>query len=285
LTSRTLGPKACGNLHTPETGFHAARFPRTSKYHPEWIRASISGGANSLWLAEWLAERLELKPGMQVLDLGCGRGASSIFLNREFGVRVWATDLWFSASERLQRIQDAGVAGEVFPIHADARALPFANEFFDAVVSIDSFMYYGTDDCYLGYLARFLKPGAVLGMAQSGLVQEFGSEVPEHLGEWWEPGNCCLHSAEWWRNHWEHSGILDVCLAEIMPDGWELWRKWQQATFPDNQAELRALEADRGRYLGYVRVIGRRRAEARLYEPVTAIPSQYVRKPLLRADV
>jgi len=90
-------------------GLIAERFPRSSRYHREWISASVSGGANALWLTEWLASALDLRPGMRVLDLGCGRAASSIFLHREFGVQVWATDLWFSASESLQRIRDAGV--------------------------------------------------------------------------------------------------------------------------------------------------------------------------------
>jgi cyclopropane fatty-acyl-phospholipid synthase-like methyltransferase len=66
-------------------------------------------GANALWLTEWLAVAKDLRPGMRVLDLGCGRGSSSIFLHREFGVQVWATDLWFSASENMQRIRDTGV--------------------------------------------------------------------------------------------------------------------------------------------------------------------------------
>src|SRR6516162_5000977 len=132
------------------------RFPRASGYHPEWVLASVSSAANALWLTEWLAEALDLRPGMRVLDLGCGRAMSSIFLHREFGVQVWATDLWFSASENHQRIRDAGVQDGVFPIHADARLLPFAADFFDAVVSVDSFMYYGTGDLYLNYLARFV---------------------------------------------------------------------------------------------------------------------------------
>src|SRR5271167_1609860 len=85
------------------------QFPRASQYHPEWVLANASGGANSLWLAEWLASALELRPGMRVLDLGCGRASSSIFLRREYGVQVWATDLWFSAAENSQRIRDAGV--------------------------------------------------------------------------------------------------------------------------------------------------------------------------------
>lgn len=105
------------------------RFPRSEQYHPDWVLASISSSANALWLSEWLAAAMDLQPGMRVLDLGCGRAASSIFLRREFGVQVWATDLWFSASENLQRIRDAGVEDGVFPLHADARSLPFADEF------------------------------------------------------------------------------------------------------------------------------------------------------------
>ena len=77
------------------------RFPKASAYHPDWVKASVSGGANALWLTEWLSGAMDLRPGMRVLDLGCGRAASSVFLHREFGVQVWATDLWFAATENL----------------------------------------------------------------------------------------------------------------------------------------------------------------------------------------
>src|SRR4026209_329080 len=118
--------------------FVSERFPRSSKYHPEWILASVSGGANALWLVEWLPQAAGLRPGMKalelggegaaalalrpvmkVVDLGCGRASTSIFLRREFGVQVWATDLWISASENIQRIRDAEVEEGVFPLHAD----------------------------------------------------------------------------------------------------------------------------------------------------------------------
>jgi SAM-dependent methyltransferase len=187
---------------TADERFRSDRFPRASRYHPEWIIGSASGGANSLWLTEWLAEALDLKPGMRVLDLGCGCAASSIFLYREFGVQVWATDLWNSASQNLRRIRDAGVESGVFPIQADARSLPFAAGFFDAVVSIDSFVYYGTDDLYLSYLARLVKPGGPIGIAGAGLMQEIDGPVPDHLQAWWEPALWCLHSPAWWRRHW-----------------------------------------------------------------------------------
>jgi cyclopropane fatty-acyl-phospholipid synthase-like methyltransferase len=265
--------------------FASERFPRSSAYNPEWVIASISGGANPLWLTEWLTESLELRPGMRVLDLGCGRAASSIFLRREFGVQVWATDLWFSASENWQRICDAGVEDGVFPIHADARSLPFAAAFFDAIVCIDSFPYYGTDDLFLNTLARLVKPGCQVGIAGAGPAQEVEGPVPEHLREWWtQDWAYCLHSAAWWRRHWERTGILDIERADTMPDGWRLWLDWHKANFPDNKTEIQALEADRGSYFAYIRLVGRRRADVQLMEPIISLPAQYTKKPLRRGS-
>ena len=260
------------------------RFPRSSRYNPEWVLASVSGGANSLWMTEWLTTALDLRPGMRVLDLGCGRASSSIFLCREFGVQVWATDLWFSISENIPRIRDAGVEDGVFPIHADARALPFAAEFFDAIVSIDSFPYYGTDDLYLNYLARFVKPGGSVGVAGAGLVREIEGAVPEHLRQWWSQDLWCLHSATWWRRHWERTGIMNIELADTMPDGCQVWLDWHRLVAPDNESEIKALEADRGDYLGYVRFVGRRRSETKLEDQIISVPAHYTRKPLLRNE-
>jgi cyclopropane fatty-acyl-phospholipid synthase-like methyltransferase len=261
------------------------RFPRSSRYHPEWIQTSASGGANALWLTEWLTEAMPLQPGMKVLDLGCGRAMSSIFLRREFGVQVWATDLWFNASENLQRVRDAGVEDGVFPIHADARSLPFAAEFFDAIVSIDSFIYYGTDDHYLNYLARLMKPGGQIGIAQVGLTQEMSDPVPEHLREWWSQEQLwSFHSADWWRRHWGRTRIVDVDVADMLPDGWRYWLEWLRVVAPKNATEIKTLEADAGAHLGYVRAVGRRKVEVQLPEPIVAIPPLYERKPLLRGS-
>jgi SAM-dependent methyltransferase len=269
---------------TPDNRLVSDRFPRSSKYHPEWVVASASGGANALWMIEWLAAALDLRAGMRVLDLGCGRAMSSIFLCREFGVQIWATDLWFSASENIQRIRDAGVEDRVFPIHADARSLPFADGFFDAIVCIDSFPYYGTDDLYLSYLARFVKPGCPVGVAGAGLVREIEGPLPEHLREWWTQDLWCLHSATWWRRHWERTGIMEIELADTMPDGWQVWLDWHRVVAPGNEPEIKALEADRGRYLGYVRLVGRRHPQADLADLIVTLPAEYTKKPLLRSE-
>lgn len=241
-----------------------------------------SGGANPLWLTEWLATAMDLRPGMRVLDLGCGRAASSIFLRREFGVQVWAADLWFNVSENGQRIRDSGVADGVFPIHADARSLPFDADFFDAIVCIDSFVYFGTGELYLNYLARFVKKEGQVGIAGAGLTQEISGPVPEHLRPWWTNDLWCLHSPGWWRRHWERTGIMKIEVADTLPDGWRLWLDWHRVVAPGNEAEIKALEADQGDYLGYVRLVGRRQGHVELDEPIVSVPAQYTKKPLLR---
>jgi SAM-dependent methyltransferase len=267
----------------------SASFPRSSRYNPEWVITNVSGGANALWLTEWLAAAMSLKPGMRVLDLGCGRASSSIFLAREFDVQVWATDLWVSASENVQRISDAGARERVFPIHADARSLPFAGDFFDAVVCVDAFYYFGTDDMYLNYLAHFVKAGGQIGVAGAGLMQEIDGAVPEHLRGFWTQDLWCLHSAEWLRQHWAKTGIVAIERADTMADGWQRWLDWHRLVAPDNRAEIEALEADRGRHLGYIRVVGRRQEGVKLEEScwpdtMRSTPVAYTKKPLLRGQ-
>ena len=53
-------------------------------------------------------------------------------------------------------------------------------------------------------------------------------------------------------------------MADTMSDGWQRWLDWQRAAAPDNETEITAVEADRGCYLGYVRV--RRSSTACLFE-------------------
>ena len=253
-----------------EAQFQPPEFTRSAKYDRDWVLDNMMG-PNALWLTESLAERMDLSPGMRVLDMGCGRGLSSIFLAKEYGAQVWAVDLWIDATETLGRIKDAGVEDRVFPIRAEARSLPFANGFFDAMVSVDAYHYFGTDDLYLeSHAAGLVKPGGSMGIVVPGLVEELPSdEPPEHLRPYWEPAFFSLHSPAWWQRHWSRSGLVDVELADLIPDGWRLWmvsdQLWSERIGkPADEAEMLAL--DGGRTLGFTRMVARRneRAPARL---------------------
>jgi cyclopropane fatty-acyl-phospholipid synthase-like methyltransferase len=134
------------------------QFPRAATYDPRW-QIDTAMGPDPLWSADALSQVMVLEPGMRVLDLGCGKGATSVFFAQQFDVTVWAVELWTPVTKVWRTVRDAGAGDSVHPLHADARALPFPEEYFDAIVSVDSYHYFGTDDLYLPYLAPFLPPG------------------------------------------------------------------------------------------------------------------------------
>lgn len=238
------------------------QYPRSATYDPTWVMDNLMG-PNVLWLTEALTQVMDLQPGMRVLDLGCGRAVSSIFLAKEFDLQVWATDLWIKPTPNWERIQAAKQEHRIFPIYAEAHALPYADAFFDAIVSLDAYHYFGTDDLYLSYISRFLKPGGQIGIVCPGLLHEFESGVPEHLVPFWDPSLWSFHSPDWWRTHWLKSTLVDVTHADMIPDGWKLWLNWLQIStqqgYPDSPEETEMVRVDAGRNLGFTRIVARKK--------------------------
>jgi len=88
--------------------------PLASAWDPVWVWHNHMGPIN-LWFAELLAEEMQLEPGMRVLDMGCGTAATSLFLAMEYGVEVWAADLWVDPTDNFARIEEAGLEQQVHP--------------------------------------------------------------------------------------------------------------------------------------------------------------------------
>jgi len=203
-------------------------FERCEKYYKKYgkfFEENKMLGPNAMWLIEILCEKLDLKPGMRVLDMGCGMGLTSIFLAKEFGVTVFANDLWISPTDNYNRFVQMGVEEKVFPIRAEAHSLPYADNYFDAAISIDAYHYFGTDEIYLpNYYSKLVKKGGQFGIVSPGLTREFSNGLPETMKEYWEPDMYCFHSAKWWQELWGKTGIVDVTYAETIENGKELWR-------------------------------------------------------------
>ncbi|CAM5415421.1 SAM-dependent methyltransferase [Streptomyces canus] len=248
-----------------------ARYPRSNSYDVRWVIENQMG-PNALWLLEWLAPALgldTLRPGARVLDLGCGRAMTSVFLAREYDVQVTAADLWVKPDENAKRIAEAGFADRVLPVHTEAHDLPFAEGGFDAIVSIDAYQYFGTNDLYLPTLTRLLKPGGRIGIVVPAMREEIeGVEPPAHLKEWWQPDFWCFHSADWWRRHWTRGGVVEVETADWQPDGWKDWLLWCDVIAEESPQEFHRtmardvgamVRADQGQSLGFVRLVGRRK--------------------------
>jgi len=238
------------------------KYTRTEKYDDNWIQSNWMG-PHPLWLLEDLCENMELRSGMKVLDMGCGKGLTSVFLAKEYGVTVFANDLWISATDNLKRFEEAGVSDKVFPIQAEAHALPYADGFFDAVISIDSYHYYGASESYLPtHFAKLVKPGGQLGIVVPGLVREFEKGYPQSLEKYWDAEMFTFHSNDWWHNLWQKTGLVDVTACYNISEPkeiWYPWAKWSKEHMNFNDLEF--LEADTDNDLALIAMVAKKTAE------------------------
>src|SRR5690606_7747158 len=232
-----------------------------ASYPPHWLIDNAMG-PNPLWLTETLAAAMTLTPGMRVLDLGCGKAITSIFLAREYGVQVWAADLWIDPTPNWERVRAASAADRAGPVKAEAHALPFAEGYFDAIVCVDAYEYFGTDERYLAYLSRFVRPGGQIGVSVPATVTEWDGDVPAHLRDYRDREFHTWHTPQWWRRHWAKTGQVEVERADLLPEAATHWRRWEEAVLAAggdaSEDVVRLLRADAGRTFSFARLIARR---------------------------
>ncbi len=221
-------------------------------------------GPNSFRLLDELIER---KPdGVsfdRTLDLGCGFALTSMFIANETGAKsVYAFDLWVSASENYERIKQNHLEDKIIPIHGDAMDMPFAKEYFDAIVSVDSYHYFG---CKKGVFADkilpYVKKNGYIMIVMPGIKQEPEGELKKLFCEWAEGDDSELFkTAEWWRNLLtEECG--DECEITVKEAGcYDIaWREWFESGHDYGIRDKEYL--DKGLYdlLNFVLVYARRK--------------------------
>jgi cyclopropane fatty-acyl-phospholipid synthase-like methyltransferase len=227
------------------------RYPLSARYDAAWV-LGLDMGPHPLWQLEDLLGDLTIRPGGRVLDLGCGRGATSVFLARELDVDVAAFDLWISEEELRATAEEQGVSERVTAVNGDVRHLPFEDGAFDAVVSIDAFEYFGTDVHLLPRLLRVLKPGGAIGMTTPALrTDPYESAPPAHVTDVVGGEAAAWHAPHWWATHWQLSGLVGDVTARMQSHGHDDWTRWLSATDPTrNQAVIDMLATDGGAEIG-----------------------------------
>lgn len=117
-------------------------------------------------LIEELLRWARVEQPTQVLDVGCGIGGSSLYLAEKYGARVTGITLSPVQAERAtQRAREAGRADRVSFQVADALHLPFADQSFDLVWSLESGEHMADKVKFLQECYRVLKPGGLFLMA------------------------------------------------------------------------------------------------------------------------
>ena len=137
----------------------------------------MSLGIHRVWKRFTLGQT-GLKAGQRVLDLAGGTGDLALRMARMVGPsgEVVLSDINASMLERgRQRLIDAGVAGNVRYVQANAECLPFPDNYFDCITIAFGLRNVTDKDAALASMYRVLKPGGRL------LVLEFSKPVAPGL--------------------------------------------------------------------------------------------------------
>lgn len=108
-------------------------------------RFSPKGGNIQSRLQNLLVDHLEWDGNGRALDIGCGNGSVTIMTAKKFptaqvtGIDYWGGVWEYSKGVSERNAEIEGVAGRVTFQRASASALPFEDDFFDAVTSNDVF--------------------------------------------------------------------------------------------------------------------------------------------------
>jgi cyclopropane fatty-acyl-phospholipid synthase-like methyltransferase len=106
------------------------------------------------------AERAEIRPGMHVLEVGCGIGGASRFLAKELRCRVTGIDLTQECVDVARELtRRCGLNDLIDFRQADATQMPLGNGVFDHVWSHNVTMNIQDKDMLAAEIARVLKSG------------------------------------------------------------------------------------------------------------------------------
>ena len=233
------------------------KYPISEKYNAPELMAKIMG-PNPLKLEEELLTNHLIPTGCVVCDLGSGQGLTSVFLAKEYGFTVYAADLWSDPEENRRFFREMGLSEmEIIPVKADAAGLPFEKEFFDAVISTDSYNYFGRDPEFLDQkLLPFVRKGGYVYIAIPGMRQDCHDHLPPELLLSWTPEQLdYIHDVAYWRGMVSRSKDAEVIEVSEMESNGEVWADWLQQENEYAVGDRKSMEAGGGKYLNFIKIV------------------------------
>ena len=224
---------------------------------------SAMWGPNGLRLSEELASHLNITSDMRVLDLGCGTGLSTMYLAEEFGVQVFAVDLYADPTENYERFKTLKIADRAIPIQADAtKDLPFAKGYFDMLFSVDAYMHFGYTEGMLATIASYVKKGGYMAIAIAGLKKDFNGKVPKEMKPFFANKEVeeQMRGIDWWTDLWSREkGVEIVSISEMKchKQAWDEYLASRDPAKEDEKWDLDMMKAEDGKYYNIIQLIAK----------------------------
>lgn len=219
-------------------------------------------GPNPIKLEEELLLEHKIPENAIVCDLGSGQGLTSVFLAKEYGFTVYAADLWSDPTENRKFFDSMGVSPDrLIPVKADATALPFEKSFFDAIVSTDSYNYFGRDEGFLDEkLLPFVKSGGYVYIAIPGMKKDCHDDLPPELLLSWTPEQLeYMHDVKYWTDMVSKCIGAEVLSVKEMESNDEVWSDWLKQDNEYAVGDRKSMEAGGGKYLNFISIVLRKK--------------------------
>ena len=149
-------------------------------FHFASRREGESFKASLLRYQRFVADRLSLKPGMEVLDVGCGVGGPMGNLARHSGASFVGININAYQIERA-KMHTRDVRSLCRFIHGDYMQIPEGDNSYDGAYAIDATCYAPDKTALYQEIFRVLRPGACFACKEWCLTEKFDSGNPEHL--------------------------------------------------------------------------------------------------------
>ncbi len=237
------------------------KYELSKKYCTENLMKKIMG-PNPIKLEEELMQGHKIKKGAVVCDLGSGQGLTSVFLAKEYGFKVYASDLWSDPDENQKFFAETGLTkNEIIAVKADAENLDFDKNFFDAVVSTDSYNYFGRNEKYLDEkLLPYVKNGGYIYISIPGMKKDCHDNLPKELLLSWTPEQLeYMHDVEYWKNIVSQCKGVDVIEVSEMESNDEVWADWLKQENEYAVGDRKSMEAGGGKYLNFIKIVLQKR--------------------------
>nr|H2E7T7.1 RecName: Full=Botryococcene C-methyltransferase; AltName: Full=Triterpene methyltransferase 3 [Botryococcus braunii]AEY68258.1 triterpene methyltransferase 3 [Botryococcus braunii] len=153
-----------------------------SGFHFSHRLPGMSFNASQLLHESRMASFLRLKPGMQVLDVGCGVGNPGRTVAACSGAVVTGITINAYQIKRAElHTKRAGLVGYFKPVQGNFCAMPFQDKSFDAAFAMDSTCHAPKLEDVYSEVFRVLKPGAYFATYEWVSTKNYDSNNPEHV--------------------------------------------------------------------------------------------------------
>jgi cyclopropane fatty-acyl-phospholipid synthase-like methyltransferase len=236
-------------------------YTKSQKYNTPELLTKIMG-PNPFKLQEEMLQNHKIPIGSRVCDLGSGQGLTSVMLVKDYGFTVYAADLWSDPEDNRKFFDKMGLTHkQVIPVKIDASAMPFEKEFFDAIVSTDSYNYWGRDPKYLDTkLLPFVKSGGYLYVCVPGMKKDCHDNLPEALLLSWTPEQLAyLRDIAYWTEILNNCRNAEVISIYEMEGNEDLWLDWIMQENEVAVGDRKAIGAGGGKYLNFIAFVLRKK--------------------------